>query len=87
MRKIENFEEYLDAVVANQSYSNLSNRLHHYAQYKIEEVVRTLYRFDIDYKKASVILESFLKNFKLMLHIPIEEQEDYDYLDDDKYDF
>jgi len=87
MKQFETFDEYYDVVLGNVSHSVIPDKIYYYSQQRIEEVVRKMYRFDIPYKKASVLLETFFDQFVGMISVPtnridVGDDTDFNYYED-----
>ena len=85
MKEFENFEEYYEVVIANVSHSILPDKLYNYAEQRIVEVVQRMYRYDIPFKKAAVLLETFFDQFVGMIVVPSNrtiDEDDFDYFND-----
>lgn len=80
---METFDEYFEQVVGNIHPNIIPDKLFFYAENRIREICYKLFRLDIDYKKAAVIIETVFNQLNGMIILP--RSEDYEYLNDDFY--
>lgn len=79
MKEFETFEEYYEVVISNVSHTVLPDSIYNYSEQRITEIVQRMYRFDIPFKKAAVLLETFFDQFVGMIVVPTNKTYDDDY--------
>jgi hypothetical protein len=69
-QEFDTFEKYYEVVIGNVSHSILPDRLYDYSERRIVEIVQRMYYFDIPYKKAAVLIETFFAQFEGLILLP-----------------